>query len=105
MCPIGYSSCPVKDAKGKVTSYECLDTDRNIDSCGGCESEGAAMDCSALDGVTEVSCVKGHCFVYACERGWELRNNTGCVPVEASRQGLFSSALSQAENIMRFSGM
>ena len=36
-------------------------------------------DCSAIDGVNDVSCNKGTCSVATCQKGWSVNENgDGC---------------------------
>ncbi|KAI5450098.1 hypothetical protein NCC49_003725 [Naganishia albida] len=81
-CPAGLTSCAVEFTGGRQY-YECLDTRKDLESCGGCmnpdprfggsTSSGTfGMDCSAIPDASEVACVRGQCIVSACERGFEL---------------------------------
>ncbi|KAL7409063.1 hypothetical protein BDY24DRAFT_372436 [Mrakia frigida] len=54
ICPIGELACPLE------TGLSCMNVKDNLNSCGGCIG-GAGVDCSDLQGVDEVSCVKGKC--------------------------------------------
>jgi hypothetical protein len=69
VCPFGYSSCPVPGG-----GSECLDTSSDLESCGGCVHDGG-VDCSALPGVSSVSCVSGQCQLYSCSKGYSLVDN------------------------------
>lgn len=54
ICPQGYRSCPVH--VGKKVYYECIATETDLWSCGGCpEYDDAGVDCSTLPGVNDVS--------------------------------------------------
>ncbi|KAF8314179.1 hypothetical protein DL93DRAFT_2040149, partial [Clavulina sp. PMI_390] len=62
-----------------VKPYECLDTQINLESCGGCvvpyddfEDEAGGVDCTSLPGVADVECARGRCMVRKCQRGWLL---------------------------------
>lgn len=70
-CPLGQTAC------GTATGFECVDTLRNIESCGGCPPiyatnvTGSAIgtDCTSLPGVDEVVCSSGHCTILSCLSG------------------------------------
>ncbi len=61
-------------------TWECVDTMSDLESCGGCiislpgrrGQEGE--DCTAIAGVSDVSCVRGKCVVHKCEDGYEVEN-------------------------------
>ncbi|KAL7409810.1 hypothetical protein BDY24DRAFT_401839 [Mrakia frigida] len=46
-----------------------------LESCGGCRSNGTGVDCSSLAGVKmgASTCTEGLCVVYACKPGWQLK--------------------------------
>lgn len=46
---------------------QCVDTQTDLDSCGGCPSQGGKA-CGDIAGVTEVGCVAGKCIgkLFAC---------------------------------------
>lgn len=73
ICPQGWTSCPV--AHGKKIAYECVATQSDLESCGGCAGiEGQGVDCSALVGVNDVSvslesrnsCDCSHVLTWVC---------------------------------------
>ncbi|CAG7853990.1 SubName: Full=Related to GCC2 and GCC3 family protein-Laccaria bicolor {ECO:0000313/EMBL:CCA67194.1} [Serendipita indica DSM 11827] len=53
----------------KLGSYECIDIETNLESCGGCvphgETEGpdGGKDCTAIEHMSAVKCVSGKCTV------------------------------------------
>lgn len=63
LCPRGMEACYLADraslALGKSVAWECVDTARDMESCGGCQWPVAGgvrgTDCTALDGVDGVS--------------------------------------------------
>lgn len=90
LCPYPLDACVITPGSD---GYECIDTQRELESCGGCRfgaispanaTDVAASvrgtDCTALPGVLRgaVSCVDGQCRVYACRSGWNLINGA-CV--------------------------
>ncbi|KAF6756712.1 hypothetical protein DFP72DRAFT_893569 [Ephemerocybe angulata] len=98
-CPVGHSACGIV---GRATgSWECIDTQRDLESCGGCllsttgdfdEQDG--QDCTAIEGVSDVSCVRGFCMVKKCMHGYEVdESNSSCQPIERTKnKSLFSVA-------------
>ncbi len=54
-------ACPLKGLTATSNDYECLDTDAELESCGGCASIGAGQDCTAIEGVWNVACTTGSC--------------------------------------------
>lgn len=54
VCPAGWTSCPV--TAGKTVVYECVATDKDLESCGGCSGlQNDGVDCSSLPGVNDVA--------------------------------------------------
>ncbi|KAF8308215.1 hypothetical protein DL93DRAFT_2087230 [Clavulina sp. PMI_390] len=65
------------------SAYECLDTQSNLESCGGCvvpytygltpseidDLPAAGVDCTALPNVSDVECRVGRCVVHRCKAG------------------------------------
>lgn len=83
ICPTNWTSCPV--TQGKDTFYECVNTDQDLESCGGCASvDGSGVDCTVLPGISSVSCSRGVCEAASCLRGYAL-NGTTCVQASASK--------------------
>lgn len=66
MCDKGYTACPVKDRKG--FHNRCVNTSKNLFSCGGCPGTPGHQDCSDIDGVANVQCVSGQCQIKTCDR-------------------------------------
>ncbi|KWU45807.1 hypothetical protein RHOSPDRAFT_28684 [Rhodotorula sp. JG-1b] len=69
LCPSGETACPIFPRMG---TYECIDTQIELQSCGGCASKGNGEDCTAIKGAQGVTCQSGKCFVYSCEPGYTL---------------------------------
>ncbi|OCF45392.1 hypothetical protein I317_00637 [Kwoniella heveanensis CBS 569] len=85
-CPSGLTACLVE---GYTDSYECIDTNAEIESCGGCingvfgsTNATAGTDCTALAGVAlgAATCTAGRCESFACESGFSLVDGA-CVAV------------------------
>ncbi|KAG8823110.1 hypothetical protein FRC19_004588, partial [Serendipita sp. 401] len=53
-------------------SYECINVQSNLESCGGCISEDAGQDCTAIDHVNVVKCIRGKCVVGECKKGYSV---------------------------------
>jgi hypothetical protein len=69
----GWMACGVYG--GAARAWECLDTDKDLESCGGCDIPltpytPRGTDCTALPGVSDVSCRSGACAVERCAQGW-----------------------------------
>ncbi|KAH7923883.1 hypothetical protein BV22DRAFT_1014427 [Leucogyrophana mollusca] len=90
-CPKDHSACPVFSQPGNMprtaaewedVSYECVDFEADLRSCGGCSSLDPMLhDCSLIPGAQGVSCVAGQCLVSSCRPGYTLRgDNQACFP-------------------------
>lgn len=78
-CPRGCHACAILGSD----NYECLDTDSELESCGGCvdgyydnKNGTVGTDCAAIKGVAVggVSCIRGHCEVSQCRNGYRLKS-------------------------------
>jgi hypothetical protein len=72
LCPFGQTAC---GGYSGPTSYECIDINTTLDSCGGCifpleGQPGGGTDCSEILGVESVQCFMGRCAVMSCKVGW-----------------------------------
>ncbi|KAF8197065.1 hypothetical protein BJ912DRAFT_954681 [Pholiota molesta] len=73
-CPNGMTSCPVP-GRG-AHSMECVNTQTDLESCGGCILASyprhipEGVDCTAIQGVSDVSCMYGQCVVHRCMSGY-----------------------------------
>ncbi|WVQ64222.1 uncharacterized protein L199_002384 [Kwoniella botswanensis] len=81
LCPEGLTACQTSNGVG--TGYECIDTNAEVDSCGGCVhgvyvqdqchptngTTGTGQDCNALPGILPpaVDCIDGRCIAYKCD--------------------------------------
>jgi hypothetical protein len=70
-CPRGHEVC--RSRSGSL-AWECLDTQSDIEACGGCPHTEGSVDCTALasTGASAVSCRVGKCVVESCSRGYRL---------------------------------
>ncbi|KAF9483665.1 hypothetical protein BDN70DRAFT_958174 [Pholiota conissans] len=77
-CPQGLTSCPVP-GRG-AHSMECVNTKTDLESCGGCTLPSyhghipEGIDCTAIHGVSDVSCLRGQCVVHRCMSGYTPNN-------------------------------
>jgi len=90
VCPWGLQKCGVSSSASSRVGFECLDTQQNLESCGGCtvpfglssSTKPDGVDCTSIDGVSDVGCVAGACVVHKCRAGWLLsEDGEGCVKV------------------------
>ncbi|KII94348.1 hypothetical protein PLICRDRAFT_424813 [Plicaturopsis crispa FD-325 SS-3] len=70
LCPQGLNACPIPGLSGYGTDYECLDVQTELESCGGCASTGAGVDCTSIKGANAVGCESGTCAIYTCKAGF-----------------------------------
>lgn len=77
-CPSGSQSCPVYGTtlrrRGYLKGYECVEVQRDLESCGGCvahdspfgeRTAGGGRDCSAIPHADGVKCQNGVCVIGA----------------------------------------
>ena len=109
LCPTGETACPIAAASGQALSkpaqielsarlipangYECMDTVRTLESCGGCVSLGEGTDCTKIAHANGVGvrltaanfqltaqCEDGQCVVFTCGAGFRPSlNQSSCV--------------------------
>ncbi|WWD20612.1 hypothetical protein CI109_105088 [Kwoniella shandongensis] len=79
-CPSPLHACTVPTTTGGEWSYECIDFETELESCGGCASTGEGVDCTKIPNVLGVGCESGVCAVYTCEAGFAA-NGTECVAI------------------------
>jgi len=73
LCPTGATACPIFPRMG---SWECIDTEIELESCGGCASRSEGEDCTRIKGAQGVTCSSGQCLVFSCQPGYELRKDS-----------------------------
>ncbi|KAK1921007.1 hypothetical protein DB88DRAFT_118340 [Papiliotrema laurentii] len=77
LCPETMAACPIP---GRANDYECLDTQSDLQSCGGCASLQHGVDCTAIAGARWMGCNEGKCEVYSCKKGWtRAGDGSSCV--------------------------
>uniref|UniRef100_A0A0S1MJE2 Protein CPL1-like domain-containing protein n=1 Tax=Phakopsora pachyrhizi TaxID=170000 RepID=A0A0S1MJE2_PHAPC len=67
MCPSTETACLISNS---TSSVECLDTQKEITSCGGCASEGQGENCMFIEGAEGVGCESGKCVVFSTKPGY-----------------------------------
>ncbi|KAJ9124027.1 hypothetical protein QFC22_000820 [Naganishia vaughanmartiniae] len=80
LCPSGLTACYLNNfaslAKGNSVFWECMDTQADIEACGGCQSpvtdQHTGEDCTLMVGVDSVACIDGACEALSCARGYKL---------------------------------
>lgn len=87
ICPGIMNSCLTSAPSAAGISFECLDTQYELESCGGCVNGhyiadytiGSAIttsgvDCTTIEGVAfgAVSCTRGRCVASRCRPGYKL---------------------------------
>ncbi|KAI9636932.1 uncharacterized protein MKK02DRAFT_34011 [Dioszegia hungarica] len=86
LCPAEMTACalPVAASTKWARNFECLDTTKNVDTCGGCEfplpDQPKGVDCTIIPNTESVSCVAGKCVVHGCAEGFVLVESA-CVAV------------------------
>ncbi|WVF72445.1 hypothetical protein IAT40_007260 [Kwoniella sp. CBS 6097] len=93
ICPDDMTACNVLGGHG--LSYECLDVQQELESCGGCLHGGfrthsdqrpantpQGVDCTRSLGVDPrgITCEQGKCVTYSCDDGYVLADGT-CIPL------------------------
>ncbi|KAK8866080.1 hypothetical protein IAR55_001231 [Kwoniella newhampshirensis] len=75
-CPSGMMACPITSmtnapllSAGSHIPFECVSPEEDLYSCGGCATLGTGTDCTAISGVSSVSCSAGICNVHSCQAG------------------------------------
>jgi hypothetical protein len=81
-CPARTTACPVP-GRGRA-AWECVDTTSDLESCGGCiypsVNDPTGVDCTTIEGVSDVACHRGRCLVKRCMPGYQTDiSNSHCV--------------------------
>ncbi|WWC86406.1 uncharacterized protein L201_001282 [Kwoniella dendrophila CBS 6074] len=106
-CPAQQMACPVSPMtdvelaqSNADTPYECVLSQEDLYSCGGCTTLGTGLDCTAIPGVLSVSCSIGVCDVYSCKPGFTVTSDgQGCVEVISQNATIPSTEPSNSANI------
>ncbi|KNZ60339.1 hypothetical protein VP01_1568g2 [Puccinia sorghi] len=67
-------ACPISETSEFTpsTPYECLDTQQELTSCGGCVTLGNGTNCATLRGAGMSGCSNGKCTIFSCARGFKF---------------------------------
>jgi len=76
-CSEGLTRCSAPSFSYGLPGWECVDSQTNLESCGGCplslhDDEPAGVDCTAIRGAQDVTCRQGRCEVRSCGIGYEI---------------------------------
>uniref|UniRef100_A0A0S1MIM9 Protein CPL1-like domain-containing protein n=1 Tax=Phakopsora pachyrhizi TaxID=170000 RepID=A0A0S1MIM9_PHAPC len=74
LCPNHETACPIA---ANVSGHECINTQTEIYSCGGCVTKNKGENCYAIEGADEFGCEAGVCRVFTALPGWEMSPKTG----------------------------
>ncbi|CAL1694647.1 unnamed protein product [Somion occarium] len=82
LCPFSLTVCPLT-SHSRPTSltgwiqegFECVDTESDLNSCGGCGTVNQTHDCTTIPGAVGVSCMTGSCRVDSCQPGYNRTSN------------------------------
>lgn len=94
ICPPNEQLCGVWSAT-PGHAWECINTQRNLESCGGCVTplpgqRASGRDCTAIPGVSSVQCVYGECVVGKCTHGWKVNAaGNGCFSTQPEQKVAF----------------
>ncbi|KAF9005083.1 hypothetical protein BDQ17DRAFT_1353759 [Cyathus striatus] len=84
-CEWGHTACGIWGRNAHA--WECVDIQNDLESCGGCMvslnpglPDADGVDCTAIPGVADVSCVRGACVVNRCMPGYDLNSSkSSCI--------------------------
>ncbi|EGG01680.1 uncharacterized protein MELLADRAFT_72934 [Melampsora larici-populina 98AG31] len=68
-CPNNETACPISHLS---LGFECIDTNLELASCGGCVTKGEGENCLSITGAAGVGCLEGKCVVFSAESGYYL---------------------------------
>lgn len=76
LCPVGAEACPLK--RGSFSAgYQCINTQEELESCGGCETLGEGQNCNFIMGAN-AGCSSGKCVIFSCRKGYKLQSDGTC---------------------------
>jgi len=82
LCPnVQETACPISIS---ASGHECIDTQTEITSCGGCESLNEGENCLAIEGADEVGCELGQCRIFTMLPGYEINEASGRPQLQSS---------------------
>lgn len=71
-CELPYTRCAIP---GLGDSYECVDVQSDVESCGGCAGAGG-MDCTSISHTLAADCILGSCVIRMSPRLFTLEDRT-----------------------------
>ncbi|KAK7680588.1 hypothetical protein QCA50_016370 [Cerrena zonata] len=101
LCEGGMTACGIDGWSRRPAhqAWECLDTQSDLESCGGCAfplalTSPRGVDCTSIPHVADVSCAGGSCVVHDCDHGYTpSHDKTYCVPTKhQSSEEILASA-------------
>ena len=69
-CEFPYTRCAIP---GLGDSYECVDVQSDVESCGGCTGAGG-MDCTSISNALAADCILGSCVIRTSPRVFTLED-------------------------------
>lgn len=69
ICPANETACPISD---NSENHECLDTQSELSSCGGCVTLNDGENCLIIPGAQGVGCLQGKCVVFSVNEGYKM---------------------------------
>lgn len=73
LCPLNETACPISPS---APGHECLDTQTEITSCGGCATRNEGENCLIIEGADEVGCESGECIVFTAQANFTIDATT-----------------------------
>lgn len=71
-CEFPYEKCAIP---GLENSFECVDVQSNVESCGGCTGAGG-MDCTSINNALAADCILGSCVIRMSPRVFTPQDRT-----------------------------
>lgn len=71
-CPASETACPISSINGPS---ECIDTQTEITSCGGCVLKKQGENCLDILGADGVGCYDGTCIVFSTKEGYSMNES------------------------------
>ncbi|KAJ3513398.1 hypothetical protein NLJ89_g2962 [Agrocybe chaxingu] len=92
-CPRGLTACGIP-GRGSKSSWECVNTQNDLESCGGCvlsaltgHAVADGIDCTAIRSVSDVSCIRGQCVTHRCMEGFvPSPSGESCISEEKAKK-------------------
>ncbi|KAI0348169.1 hypothetical protein BDW22DRAFT_61052 [Trametopsis cervina] len=104
LCPPGLTACGIYGFTS-TDAWECINTKSDLESCGGCavglgRTPALGVDCTAIPGVMDVSCISGSCSVQRCQPGFEVTaDGAYCIRDGSAGQSVIQAAAYGLEHV------